>query len=379
MQATKPSPISKSRSRRLRRSVVIDKARELREFSRAVLVEETGLSPATVSHVVRELIAEGLLTETGSGKSRGGRPSTMLRFEGAAELAAVVETDGTTVTVSIADWDGDVTAHRTADLGPQPVDDIAALVRATAETVAGRLRAICVAIPGIATDTGELSLAPALMSMNGQPLAELLRTASGLPVVVDNDVNLIMVGEHAAGVAEGVGDIALLHVGSTGIGAALMLDGKVRTGAHGHAGEIGFLPLTAGAFQRDEVGDFERNWSSNGLRDRAVAAGIPVGSTESPVTVLLDHAATNPAAARLHDGAVDAWARAIASVVCVIDPTLVLLSGEIAAAGDRGIAPLHDRLQQYWPKNVVLQLVVGMDAMRLGAVRRAFAIVDAGH
>lgn len=56
-----------------------------------------------------------------------------------------------------------------------------------------------------------------------------------------------------------------------------------------------------------------------------------------------------------------------------------MLSGEIAAAGDRGIAPLQDRLQRYWPKNVVLQLVVGMDAMRLGAVRRAFAVVDAGH
>ncbi|CAM3244931.1 Putative NBD/HSP70 family sugar kinase [Stackebrandtia soli] len=356
---------------------MIDKARELREFSRAFLVEETGLSAATVSQVIRELIEEGLLTEIGAGRSRGGRPGTLIRFEGAAELAAVVETDGVGVDIHVAGWDGDVVAHRTAVLDVDPVGHIARLIGELGVEVAGRLRAVCVAVPGVASTTGELSLAPSLMSMRGKPLAELLQSATGLPVVVDNDVNLIMVGEHVAGVAEGVSDIALLHVGPTGIGAAFMLDGAVRTGAHGHAGEIGFLPLTAGAFQRDEVGDFERRWSADGLRAQARERGIATGDDEHPLVVLLDRSASDPEAARLYDEAVDSWARAIASVVCIVDPTLVLLSGELTAAGRPGIAPLQDRLRRYWPKEVVVDLVVGVDALRLGAARRAFAAVDA--
>lgn len=376
METTKSSPISKSRSRKLRRGVVIDKARELREFSRAVLVEETGLSPATVSHVVRELITDGLLTEIGTGKSRGGRPSTLLRFEGSAELAAVVETDGTTADVTIADWDGEPVAHRSATLGADPVDDIASLVQRANEDATGRLRGVCVAVPGIASEaTGELSLAPSLMSMRGKPLTEMLQAATGLPTVVDNDVNLIMLGEHAAGVAEGVGDIALLHVGHTGIGAALMLDGTVRTGPNGQAGEVGFLPLTAGAFQRDEVGDFERNWSAHGLRCQADRHGITIDTGQKTLPALLDHA--DPAAQRLVDEAVDAWSRAVASIVCIVDPTLVLLSGELASAGTRGVEPMRKRLSHYWPKDVEIQAVEGAGALRLGAVRRAFLVVDA--
>lgn len=374
---SKSSPISKARSRTLRRQVVIGKARELSVLSRSQLVEETGLSPATVSNVVRELIAEGILTEIGAGESRGGRPTTLLRYEEGALLAAVVELDREQARIAIAGWDGQVVLRRSLSFGNDPVAELAALIEELQQELEGSLRAVCVAVPGVATDgTGELSLAPSLRPILGRPLAEQLRAATGLPVVVDNDVNLLMAGEHARGAAEGVRDAALLHVGNTGIGAAFLLDGAVRTGAHGLAGEIGFLPLAAGAHQRGDTGDFERQWSTEGLRTQAADAGMNLDPARSPLQGLLALAPNVPEAAALLEQALDVWARAVVALVCVIDPALVLLSGELAAAGEKGAALLSEQVARYWPKQVVLQVAAEGDALSLGAVRRAFAAAE---
>lgn len=357
----------------MRRAVVVDKVRELGLCSRTQIVNETGLSPSTITHVVRELMAEGVLQEVGSGESRGGRRTTLLRFQEMAELVGFVEVKDQGMTVSIAGWNGDVVQQMSI---PTQVESIATAIHDVRDSLPGTLRAVCLAVPGIASETnGEVGLAPALREIGSDSLSRLGQLID-VPVVVDNDVNLILLGEHAAGVGAEHQDIALLHVASEGIGAALMLDGAVRTGAHGSAGEVGFLPLTAGGFHKDDMGAFEASWSGDGLRRRLADLGIETRDDVPHLRTLVRHASRNPAAAELLTEAIDAWVRAAVSIVCVVDPAVVILSGEIAAADDELIEQARLQFRRYWPKDIPLIRSRTPSAMLLGGVRRGFAAAE---
>ena len=101
------SPVSRERSKEIKRLSVISTARQVRLLSRAELTELTGLSPATLTPLVRELIAEGYLIERGPGASRTGRPRAMLEFNPRAELVAAVSLEPSRISCEIADSDGD--------------------------------------------------------------------------------------------------------------------------------------------------------------------------------------------------------------------------------------------------------------------------------
>lgn len=367
------SPISKARSRAMRRAVVVSKVREVGVSSRTELVAETGLSPSTITHVVRELIEEGVLRDIGSGESRGGRRTTLLKFEDSSELVGFIEVKDQDMEIVFAGWHGEVVERRSI---ASDVSVVADEIRQAMQTLPGALRAICLAVPGIALGVGgAVGLAPALRHLGSESLTKLPDLID-VPVVVDNDVNLILLGEHASGLGGEYQDVALLHVAAEGIGAALMLDGEVRTGAHGTAGEIGFLPLTADGFYTGDMGFFETQWSGEGLRKQLVDIGIVPEPDDSLLRTLLVRAGEGDEAAELLARAVDAWARAVVAIVCLIDPGLVLLSGEIATADDEFIDRVNAQFKRYWPKEVPFRRGQNPEAMLLGGVRRGFATAE---
>lgn len=118
------SPVSRERSKEIKRLSVISTARQVRLLSRAELTELTGLSPATLTPLVRELIAEGYLIERGPGASRSGRPRAMLEFNPRAELVAAVSLEPSRISCEIADSDGTVVAHRAVRLTGDIIDTI---------------------------------------------------------------------------------------------------------------------------------------------------------------------------------------------------------------------------------------------------------------
>lgn len=369
----KDSPISRERSRSVKRHAVLAEARRHRVVSRAQLAGFTGLSPTTVTHLVRELIGEGYFRELGSGESRGGRPMSMLEFNPQADLVVIVDLHPGRIEATLVDWDGSAAADAVhLPLGNLVADIDAAAKKFTSEHD-GRVRAISVAIPGVASGaSGQVSLAPAIGLIEGQPLGKLLREATGLPVVVDNDVNLIMVGEHAAGAAKDVDDIVLVHVGDGGIGAALMIDGRLRRGAAGVAGEIGFLPLGAAQPPRDGIGAFEAQWSVRGI---SAMATPPLGA-EPGRTVIAEleaRAGADPDARELLETVLVAWAWAVISAVCVLDPSRVLLSGEAADISEPSLRRLRQEVARYAPGPTVIERAsLGKAALMHGAARLAF-------
>lgn len=374
---SKISPISRAHLRPVKRSAVLQMARQLRLFSRAQVVEYTGLSATTVTHLVRELLDEGYLTEAGAGESHGGRPQSMLRFEAEAELVIVIDLHPGRIEAVLADWD----SHPVTKPITRPIQDLVEdLVRTVKELSVGResrVKAVAVAVPGVASGSGgQVRLAPMIGLVDGQPLGDLLRERVDLPVVVDNDVNLMVVGEHVAGAAQDLDDILLVHVGEGGIGAAIMIDGKVRQGASGVAGEIGFLPLGSHASPIDGIGQFEREWSAQGITQKAVALQIPIGEG-SIVRQLETRASTDSATGDLMTQVLTAWSQAITAVICALDPGRVLLSGEAANIGKSSLKFMVDEVARCVPGATDIRIAaIGSGALLQGAVRRAFDAHD---
>ncbi|UWP85229.1 ROK family protein [Dactylosporangium fulvum] len=372
MERAPTSPVSRERSREIKRQSVISAAREARVLSRVDLAELTGLPAATLTALVRDLIAEGYLIERGPGANTTGRPRAMLEFNPRAELVAAVSLEPPRITCEIADSNGTVIAHRTSRLGPDVVETVCQFV---AELVADNRPSLCgvaIAVPGVSSG-GAVRLAPSVGLVEARPIGQSVQQELGVPVVVDNDVNLMAAGERMAGAGKDVDDLLLLHV-ADGIGAGLILDGQVRRGASGAAGEVGFLPADPEADRAySGVGPFEARWSANAIAERVVALH-PGRRPEAPVSELIELAATSAAARAYLDEVLDAWARLVISCACVVDPGRVLLSGAAAQLDDAALARIQDLVSAKVPAPTeVRRAVLGDQAVLHGAISYALS------
>ncbi|MEE3921301.1 ROK family transcriptional regulator [Micromonospora sp. BRA006-A] len=258
-------------------------ARQARRLSRVDLAEMTGLSAATVTALVRELVAEGYLIERGPGAPTTGRPREMSSSTPRRARRGGVA-GATTDQLRDRRQRGAVIAHRVARLGANVVETVCEFVLDLVGDNLPSLRGVAIAVPGVSSN-GAVRLAPSVGLVEAWPIGESVQRRLGVPVVVDNDVNLMAAGECVAGAGADVANLLLIHV-ADGIGAGLVLDGKVRRGASGAAGEVGFLPL-GGATERrySGVGEFEARWSVNAIAERVVALN-PGRRPESPVREL---------------------------------------------------------------------------------------------
>lgn len=372
LEKTPTSPVSRERSREIKRLSVISAAREARLLSRGDLVELTGLPPGTLTALVRELIAEGYLIERGPGVNTTGRPRAMLEFNPRAELVAAVSLEPHRISCEIADSNGAVMAHRSARLGGDVVETVCQFVLELVGSNRPSLRGVAIAVPGVSSD-GAVRLAPSVGLVEARPIGQSVERELGVPVLVDNDVNLMAAGEQVAGAGKDVGDLLLVHV-ADGIGAGLILDGKVRRGASGAAGEVGFLPL-APTDDRSYagIGPFEARWSANAIAERVVSLH-PGRRPESPVSELIQLATTSAAARAYLDEVLDAWARLIISCACVVDPGRVLLSGAAAHLDDAALAQLQGLVSAKAPAATeVRRAILGDQAVLHGAISHALS------
>ena len=182
-------------------------------------------------------------------------------------------------------------------------------------------------------------------------LVDHLGRLASAPVVLDNDVNLAAVG---AAVALGChGDLAYLSVG-TGLAAGLLLDGRIRRGAHGAAGEIGHLPVDPNG-PRCECG--QRGCLEALASGAAIAARWPSGDGEAAATTALLAAAEDPAAVAVLDEVAGHLAGAVALLAQTVDPELIVLGGGVAEAGTGLLEALRSALRQRAARSPVLAAI----------------------
>ncbi|MGW9045889.1 ROK family transcriptional regulator [Streptomyces lydicus] len=353
----------------------------------------TGLSRPTVADLVERLQEAGLIAVVGeSGAQRRG-PNARL-YGIVADRAHLVGLDlrAHSVTVAVADLLGRVRAERTAPVTPD--DDpgtavataLAAVDTALAAAGADRPHTVAVGAPGLVDPaTGRLGGTDWIPTWHAAVVAEL-RARTSVPVLLENEVNLAALAEQREGAARDHDTFVLLWLGH-GTGAAVVLDGTLRRGASGGAGEIGFLPVPGTGALPSATG------CDGGFHSLAGAAAITALAAEHGIESSPDDApgegalADAPPAEALLRAALaaedtgaaflDALAARIAlgaaAVCAVLDPGCVVLGGEIGRAGGEALAGrVADRLARLSPLRTAVRAgTVGGRAVLRGAVLAA--------
>ncbi|MEU8703592.1 ROK family transcriptional regulator [Streptomyces sp. NPDC048565] len=305
-------------------------------LTRTRIGELTGLSKPTASQLLARLEEAGLVRSTGSQSGRPGPNAVLYEIDPSAAHVAALSVGPTGIDAVVADITGTVVGscrveadavaedvrHRTAQLVAEAVDG------ALRPTGLGHddLAAVVVGTPGaIDPHTGQLRYAPHLPGWHSRTLLADLAEVVGRPVVIENDVNLAAVAEQYEGAAQDHDHFVLAWL-DEGVGAAIVLGGTLLRGATGGAGEIGYMPLPGAPLARggaaawagpDAGGGFQSQVSSPAVR------GLAGGRTLAEA--LADETVRAEVARRLAAG--------LASVVAVVDPELVVLSGLVAQAG----------------------------------------------
>ncbi|MEU4081760.1 ROK family transcriptional regulator [Streptomyces venezuelae] len=315
----------------------------------------TGLSRPTVADLVERLQGSGLVHVVGeSGAVRRGPNAKLYGIVADRAHLAALDVRTSSVSVTVADLLGTTLAEASVPVGddhgtgPAVEKAVALLERTVKEAGADRLHTVAVGAPGLIDPaSGELRDSTGLPAWHRR-LVGVLQERLPAQVLVENETNLAAFAELREGAARDREDFVLLWLGQ-GVGAAVVLDGRLRRGASGGAGEIGFLPVpgTSGLPSATGCdGGFHELACSSAVGTLAAAHGLdPAEALPTGHGAVLDadqgagpdgdHAAFLDAlAARLAVGA--------AAVVSVLDPGCVVLGGETGHHGGTALAARVD-------------------------------------
>ncbi|WP_328656542.1 ROK family transcriptional regulator [Streptomyces sp. NBC_00334] len=385
-------PASPSTARAINDRLALDLLQRDGPLTAGQLKQLTGLSRPTVADLVERLTASGLIEVAGeSGEQRRGPNAKLYGIVAErAHLAALdVRTEG--VAVLVSDLLGRVLAEASAPIdgqygtGPAVEQAVGLVERAAKEAGADRLHTIGIGAPGLIDPaSGELRDSTGLPEWHRRLMAALQEKFPEARVGVENETNLAALAEQRDGAARGRDTFVLLWLG-LGIGAAVVLDGTLRKGVSGGAGEIGFMPVpgTAGL---PSATDCDGGFHSVAGAAAVTALAAEHGATERPArpephaaaalvreAVRRSASGGDPAAERFLDALADRVVLGAAAVVSVLDPGCVVLAGEIGRAGADTLADrVQDRLTRMSPlATEVRPSILGGGAVLRGALLTA--------
>ena len=230
---------------------VLDLVRTGQARTRPELGRRSGLGRTVITQRVQQLIDCGLLEEGALGPSSGGRAPRELRFRADAGHLLVAELGATRLKVAVTDLAGTLLEQQetAADItrGPEhtlhQVEEMFNAAVTARPAAAPPIWGIGISVPGpVEFATGRTIAPPIMPGWDGYPVRERLAAAFQVPVWVDNDVNLMALGELRSGLAQGERDVVYIKIG-TGIGAGLISGGRLHRGAQGCAGDVGHVAV----------------------------------------------------------------------------------------------------------------------------------------
>jgi predicted NBD/HSP70 family sugar kinase len=332
-----------------------------RTISRAEIARRADLSRSTVSEIVGAILPSGLVTEGGPGESLGGRRPIMLHFEDDACAILGVEMGASHVAVALTNLRGRVLHWELRDhpVRTDPDGTRALIARLCEVSLAAQRRApprlvgIGVAVPSPVDPRQPFALSEVVLPVwKGASGLQALGERFGVPVWVDNDANLGALAEYWWGAGRGVSDFAYVKIG-TGVGSGHIIGGELYRGSTGTAGEIGHLsidpdgePCICGL-----RGCLATLVGSPALVKRArtllpeypgsMLEGIDVTMTSIEAAAL----AADPLALRVTREAAEHLGIAVAGMLNLMNPAVVIVSGGITGLGDRFLEPLRETVR----------------------------------
>jgi predicted NBD/HSP70 family sugar kinase len=329
---------------------VLDAVREHGALTQVEIAELTGLSPATVSNMVKELDGAGAVTLAPS--IRNGRRAVQVSVAAAAGLVGAVVFGDREVRVALATGADDVLASTRM---PLPADHAAdeGIERAgrllhdlvdRSGHLLGEVRAVGFGLPApIDTVSGQVGSEGILPGWRGVPVADAMEEQVGAPVLLDNTANLAALAELRSGALQGVRDGVFLKA-SHGVGAGLVLGGALFRGSAGTAGEIGHVTL-------DENGAVCR-CGNRGCLDTLVGSAAMLAAlapTHGPLTlrdVIARALAGDPGCRRVLADSGRHLGVAVAGVVNLLNPEVVALGGQMARVGALVLDPMREAIER---------------------------------
>jgi glucokinase len=364
--------------------LVLDAIRSAGQATRPQLATSLGLSAASVSRIVKRLLAQGLVSDEPGPSDGVGRNRDLLRFNRRAGAVIAIDLGGTKCHGALADLAGEVVREdvRPTFASGSPAQSLLASVAALREAAAQEdlpVRAVSVGIPAVINpDTGLVDAGPNV-DWHGFDLVGLLNQELSEPFVVENDVNLAALGEAWRGAGVGTGSFVTLSLG-TGIGAAIVLDGNLVRGRHNAAGEIGYLVTGRSQLRGRPAAGLEGLISGAALTERArvLIKARPERTALDPSAVtpalLFEAAAADPVARVVIGELIDQVAITVTAITAFVDPERVILDGSIG----RALAPYLGKIDALVSRAAyrapeLATSALGPNATVIGAIASALA------
>lgn len=373
--------------RSINADLVLRLIRDAGPISRAEIARRSCLSEPTVSDLVSSLVRRGLVREGEAGTSRGGRRPTMLRFIPDAALAIGVDIDGETIHVGLVNLAGTIIRHAHQPIRGREVDKLSRTISQTVKElvtppIADRVTGIGIAVPGVVRpESHVVSQAPSLGWENAE-IVDPMKAATGLPVCIENRANAAALGEFWRGVGEGRRDLVFITI-RVGIGAGIVLNGRLYRGRSGAAGEIGYMVVDRSA-AREEAGGFgplEALASSWAMAER-MRHGTPrkadrqrsLGKRWTPTAIIQAAAAGNRRAARVVRETVEVLGLGIVNLAAVLNPDLVIIGGSITEGDSRTLDRIRAIVRRLIPvPPQIVPSALGGKASLLGGAAQVFS------
>ena len=363
--------------RTMNEQLLLGEVRRRGRTSRAELARETGLSKPTVTLALASLEEAGLVRHAGMRSAARGRAASLYEIRSDAGFVLGLDVGREYIRGALADLSGVVRVREDVRSGSSSgsgrVRELTRLAhdlldRGDANGAEAVVHTV-VGSPGVlAPGGGVLRMAANLPGWERPSVLAALRGAFGPDAAIENDVDAAAVAERDHGHGRDVSTFAFVSIG-TGIGMGLVIDGKLHRGAHGVAGEIAFLPLGDDAAEPAEVrrrGSLEAAASSSAVVRAAREAGMRRPATARDVFAAADDGDGAARAVVAHE--VELVARALASIVAVVDPELIVLGGGIGRAPGfaHAVADALSRLSPVVPE--VRASALGDDAVVVGCI-----------
>jgi predicted NBD/HSP70 family sugar kinase len=319
-----------------------------RATTRQALTEQSGLARSTVAHRLEQLVAAGLLVEAGTAASTGGRRPAAFAFNREAGVVLVADLGATSGRFACCDLGARVLADERRDLdigaGPGPVLRLVRARLAAVLRAAGRppeaVLGVAVGVPGpVEVAAGRVVSPPIMTGWDELDIRDALALPYPGPVLVDNDVNLMALGEHRE--RRGGKPHMLFVKAGTGIGAGIVAAGQLHRGAQGAAGDIGHIrgPGLDRLCRCGMTGCVEASAGGWALARDLRARGHDVEDTAGVVRLVRAH---DPDALDLLQRSARVLGAAVADAVSFFNPSTVVLGGDLAHADPRLLAGVRE-------------------------------------
>jgi predicted NBD/HSP70 family sugar kinase len=322
--------------------------------SRADLAAETGLSASTITQRVNRLVDAGLLTESGQGESRGGRRPSLLQVNAAGGCLLTASIGATTCRFAVTDLAATVLASAAVDIdveeGPEKV--LGLLSRGFTELLEQVSperppMGVAIGVPGpVDTGAGRVIRPPMMVGWDGYRIADAIAVDfPGVPVLVNNDANVMALGEYWARHQEPE-HLIFVKVG-TGIGCGIVSNGRLHVGANGVAGDIGHIRVP----DHDDVqcvcgrtGCVTAVASGKAIAAELREKGLPARTSRDVVRLVLDG---NVVARHTVRAAAQEIGRVVAAMVSLYNPSDIVIGGLVGYLADDMLTEIRSSVYFY--------------------------------